>query len=293
MTTAENTPADVSATEKPQDIRFHELLSLAFKEPGTMSAAYSQFWDYSLGNQLAAYFQCLQRGITPGPIASFMSWKDKGRAVKKGAKAISLCMPVGGKRTVENTETGETETHGFTRFIWRRNWFVLSQTEGAEYVAPPPPAWNKSAALSILNIEEIPFQELDGNCQGFATGNRVAVSPVAARPWKTLFHEVAHVLLGHTNEAATLADDERTPRSLREVEAESVAMLVCDALGMEGAELSRGYIQSWGARGGIADIPEKSAQKIMKAADQIIRAGRGEKPSSRAPSINPQLSLSI
>jgi hypothetical protein len=50
-------------------------------------------------------------------------------------------------------------------------------------------------------------------------------------------------------------------------------------LGLEGATFCRGYIQNWLSRGrGLnADaIPEKSAQKIFRAADQIIRAGRFE-----------------
>ena len=85
-------------------------------------------------------------------------------------------------------------------------------------------------------------------------------------------------MLGHTTEA-DFSDDETTPRSLGEVEAESVALLCCESLGLEGAEYCRGYIQNWLSRGsGInADaIPEKSAQKIFRAADQIIRAGRSE-----------------
>ncbi len=99
----------------------------------------------------------------------------------------------------------------------------------------------------------------------------MAVSPIAALPHKTLFHELAHVLLGHTTEGGQLVDDERTPRNLREVEAESVALLCCESLGLEGAAECRGYIQHW-LRGEI--IPERSAQKIFKVADQILRAGR-------------------
>jgi hypothetical protein len=64
---------------------------------------------------------------------------------------------------------------------------------------------------------------------------------------------------------------------LREVEAEAVAMLCCEALNLEGADYCRGYIQNWlrpvVASNGEA-IPEKSAQKIFRAADQILRAGR-------------------
>ena len=68
-----------------------------------------------------------------------------------------------------------------------------------------------------------------------------------------------------------------TPRNLREVEAEAVALLCCESLSLEGADYCRGYIQNWlSQRAGFdADaIPEKSAQKILRAADQILRAGR-------------------
>ena len=99
---------------------------------------------------------------------------------------------------------------------------------------------------------------------------------MAQLPHKTLFHETAHVVLGHTIEA-DFADTERTPKNLREVEAEAVALLCCEALSLEGAAYCRGYIQNWlypavGDNG--AAIPEKSAQKIFHAADQILRAGR-------------------
>ena len=86
------------------------------------------------------------------------------------------------------------------------------------------------------------------------------------------------MILGHTTEAE-FADADSTPRSLREVEAESVALLCCESLGLEGAEYCRGYVQNWLNRGSSSDsemIPEKSAQKIFRAADQIIRAGRPE-----------------
>ena len=72
---------------------------------------------------------------------------------------------------------------------------------------------------------------------------------------------------------ADLADTEGTPRNLREVEAEAVALLCCEALNLEGAEYCRGYIQHWlGPKRGDV-IPDRSAQKIFRAADQILRAG--------------------
>jgi antirestriction protein ArdC len=95
---------------------------------------------------------------------------------------------------------------------------------------------------------------------------------VAQLPNKTRFHELAHVILGHTAEA-DFTDTELTPKSLREVEAEAVALLCCEALNIEGADYCRGYIQNW-LRPADDAIPEKSAQKIFRAADQILRAGR-------------------
>jgi hypothetical protein len=87
-------------------------------------------------------------------------------------------------------------------------------------------------------------------------------------PAKTTFHELAHIELGHTTEA--IHDSATTPRSLREVEAESVALLCLESLGMNGAEYCRGYIQNW-LQG--ETIPERSAQRIFAAADRILKGG--------------------
>jgi len=66
-------------------------------------------------------------------------------------------------------------------------------------------------------------------------------------------------------------DDERTPRDIREVEAESVAYICCAHLGLPGLDEARGYVQNW-----LADAPitDKSAQRIFGAAEKILKAGR-------------------
>ena len=87
-------------------------------------------------------------------------------------------------------------------------------------------------------------------------------------PAKTTFHELAHIELGHTSEA--VHDSEALPRSLKEVEAEAVALLCLESLGMPGVEYCRGYIQNWLAG---AEIPKRSAQRIFSAADKILKAG--------------------
>jgi hypothetical protein len=60
---------------------FADLLRSAATEPGILSAAYQQFHSYSVGNQLLAWSQCLERGIPPGPMATYPKWQELGRHV--------------------------------------------------------------------------------------------------------------------------------------------------------------------------------------------------------------------
>ena len=253
---------------------FAALLQSAVHEPGILSQAYQQFHTYSLGNQLLAMFQCHERGIAPGPMATYPRWRELGRQVKKGEKAITLCMPITVKRTPKNhvveADTGSDDPQHMTWFIYKPRWFVLSQTQGEALPEPEIPAWDRHTALEALSVQEIPFEHVDGNCLGFARERSIAISPLAPLPFKTRFHELAHVLLGHTSEGEQ-ADSEITPRTLRECEAESVALLCCAALDLPGVAECRGYIQNWWGQGHA--IPERSAQRILKAADQILKAG--------------------
>jgi antirestriction protein ArdC len=252
---------------------FADLLASAVTEPGTMSDAYRQFHTYSIGNQLLAWSQCLQRGMQPGPMATFPRWKELGRYVRKGEKAITLCQPVTVKRPVDPTDDETSEPGVFTRFVYRPHWFVLAQTQGAEIPQLPIPAWDAARALTMVDVTEIPFDETNGNVLGFARGRSIAINPVNPLPHKTRFHELAHVLLGHTAEGLQ-ADGEITPRNLRECEAEAVALLCCAALELPGVDHCRGYIQSWWGSGN--PIPERSAQRVLKVADQILKAGTSQ-----------------
>jgi hypothetical protein len=85
-------------TERHDEIQFGQLLDQAVSKPGAIMRAYSLFWNYSLGNQILAFMQANNGGIALGPITSFNRWKELGRYVKKGEKAIELCMPVTCKR---------------------------------------------------------------------------------------------------------------------------------------------------------------------------------------------------
>jgi len=258
--------------QSPAIPKWSALLIEAVTKPGLIMKAYSAFHSYSVGNQILALVQCQMRGLQPGPINTFPKWKDLGRFVKRGERALTLCMPITCKRREDNSD----EEHTFTSFVYKARWFTLSQTDGQELEPITIPEWDAERALAALSIERVPFDHPDGNIQGFAKQRQVAINPLAQLPFKTLFHELGHVILGHTTEA-DFADTERTPKNLREVEAEAVALLCCEALNLEGATYCRRYIQNWlcpsiGYKGDA--IPEKGAQKIFHAADQILKAGR-------------------
>src|SRR5260370_12127191 len=148
-------------------------------------------------------------------------------------------MPLTRKRRDDESD----DEQAFTTFVHRARWFVLSQTYGSDLGPTTIPEWEAERALAALCIERIAFDKTDGNCQGFARGSQIAINPVAQLPHKTLFHEMAHVIL-HTSEG-DFTDTEQTPRNLREVEAEAVALLCCKALGLEVVDYPPGYIQNW------------------------------------------------
>jgi hypothetical protein len=249
------------------------LLTEAVNQPGRILAAYTAFHNYSIGNALLALSQCLQRNLAPGPLNTYKGWQELGRYVKKGEQALTLCMPMTAKK--KNKETSpetKREEHVFTYFVYRPFWFTLSQTGGEKSYALHTPTFDLEAALSNLGIRRIDFGMLDGNVQGFAREKAIAISPIAQLPLKTTFHELAHVVLNHTAERSTLVEEESTPRSLREVEAESTALICLEALGLEGSAYCRGYIQHW--LQGKQEIPTQSAQKVFAAATAILKAGQ-------------------
>jgi hypothetical protein len=163
-----------------------------------------------------------------------------------------------------------------TLFKLAPRWFSLEQTEGEDYIEPiESPQWDADAAMTGLDIALEHFEFMDGNVQGYAVKRRIAVNPMAEYPHKTRFHEMAHVVLGHT-EDADCHDAASLPRSIQEVEAEGVAFLLCSILELPGRDESRGYIQSWldGEQ-----LPEKSAQRIFSASQKILDAGKPVAPS--------------
>ena len=134
----------------------------------------------------------------------------------------------------------------------------------------PIPGFDLDTALRTLNITRTEFDEMNGNIQGFATGRAIAISPIAAIPHKTMFHEIAHCVLQHTTNEK-LVDSEATPVNLREVGSGISCASRCESLNLDGAEYARGYIQHW--LKGEKEIPNYNAARIFTAASTILKAG--------------------
>jgi hypothetical protein len=149
--------------------KWSALLVEAVNKPGLIMEAYSAFHHYSVGNQILALVQCQLRGLKPGPINTFPKWQELGRYVRRGDKALILCMPMTYKRKGDEVTAEESsEERPFTTFVYKARWFVLAQTDGAELQPHTTPEWNANNALAALDIQMIPFDKTDGNCQGFA-----------------------------------------------------------------------------------------------------------------------------
>ena len=179
--------------QSPAIPKWSALLIEAVTKPGLIMKAYSAFHHFSVGNQILALVQCQLRGLQPGPINTFPKWKDLGRFVKRGERALTLCMPITCKRREQDSD----EEHTFTSFVYKARWFTLSQTEGQELEPITIPEWDTERALTALNIERVPFDHPDGNIQGFARGRQLAINPLAQLSQKTFFHECAHITVTH------------------------------------------------------------------------------------------------
>lgn len=259
----------VEATQRPsaigEKLDWPELMNEALTVPGSLGSTYSRFYAYSFTNCLLLYMQGVRE-----PVNTYNRWQDMGRQVNKGAKAKVIVRPVMGKEKLDDG-TEEVRLRGFKPI---RCLFTVSDTTGEELPPVEPRTWDKEKALAALAIRQVAFEELDGNTAGYSTGRDFAINPVAPYPLKTTFHELAHIVLGHT------AEDQQQEyvwhRGTKEFQAESTAYLVMHELDLQehlDASESRAYIQHWMNFERPADGDIKP---VFSAVDAILKAGRVE-----------------
>jgi hypothetical protein len=115
-----------------------------------------------------------------------------------------------------------------------------------------------------VEVSELPG-ERNGDCAFEMKLIRIREGLQPAQSVKTLAHELAHTIL-HSE-----VDCIGPTRSVAELEAESVAFVVCDDLGLDSSAYSFGYIATWAGGGNDADEAIGAcAQRINTAARTIL-----------------------
>ena len=85
---------------------------------------------------------------------------------------------------------------------------------------------------------------------------------------KTIIHEISHQRL-HSGDNPDHGKDK--PRSSKEVEAESVAYVVCQHFGVDTSDYSFGYVAGWSRGKELAEL-KASLDVIHSTAGEIINA---------------------
>jgi len=124
---------------------------------------------------------------------------------------------------------------------------------------------------SISEYSKVPvsFEKLHPELHGYYSKdeNRIVIAEGMSelQTLKTYIHEVAHSMLHGSGK-----DAEKSDRSTREVQAESVAYTVCQHYGLDTSDYSFGYVAAWGSNKGVSVLKD-SLETVQKTASQIIK----------------------
>jgi antirestriction protein ArdC len=215
-------------------------------------------------------------------VAGYRTWQGLGRQVRKGERGIAVLAPVTYRRQDEDAE-GDQPQPGDDQQVPRqvRGWkiehvFDVAQTDGEPLadVRPqlvegeaPSGLWDALADQITAAGFGLVREAVEGSPSALGSTDfltktvrvRPDVSP--AQAIKTEAHELAHILLEHGPSDCT------DPRSRREVEAESVAFVVCRAAGLDTSCYSLAYVGGWAPEG-------KEAEEVTATADRVVTVAR-------------------
>lgn len=231
-----------------------------------------RFHSYSFHNQLLI----LRQFPEASQVAGYRSWQLLGRQVRRGERGMAIIAPVALRRP-EGGEVERLRDLDMPILTYRvARVFDVSQTEGRELPAPvgempaeaPPQLLERLLALVPSLGFTVEFSELRagrrGDCSHALRRIRVDQRLSPGPKVKTLGHELAHAILHGPEFTGS--------RELAELEAESVAYVVCQQLGLDSSAYSFGYVASWAGSGpGAAQQISRSGERILRAAAEISR----------------------
>lgn len=247
-----------------------EQLTAALKQGKSESltaylAMLARFHRYSWGNVMLI----LSQNPEAKRVAGFRTWLTLGRFVKKGEKGIVIIAPMVIKPKAEEQKAPE-EPGSILRFK-AAYVFDVSQTDGEDLPEVGRVGGNPNghtdrlkAFVASQNIELEYTEDLDG-ADGVSCGGRIKVRPdlAPAEGFSVLVHELAHEML-HRRDAG-----ERPSKTVRETEAEAVAFVVCEAIGLDTNTAAADYIQLYA---GKSETLAASLDRIQRTATAIIQA---------------------
>ncbi len=203
-------------------------------------------------------------------VAGYKTWQSLGRQVCKGEHGITIFAPCPWKREVERDD-GDTETE---QGIYFRavHVFDVGQTDGNELPDVDVPTIDTASDDLLRDLERvcvkrgiaIDYRKLDGPF-GVAKPGEIAVdnSYTTGQRAKTMAHELAHCALH-------LSKDDRPDgmtRNIAELEAESVAYVVCTHFSLDVEIRTSRYIALWD---GDSKALRGSLERIASTARCII-----------------------
>lgn len=234
----------------------------------------AKFHDYSVNNCILILMQM----PTASLVAGYKAWQTKfNRQVRKGEKGIQILAPIPHKfRKEVKDENGNVTEKEFSYNTFRAvSVFDISQTDGdkvptvvnelTEKVADYDSLLKKLIAFAPVPVG---FEDIQGGAKGYYNRleKRIAIKSGMAEQQtvKTLVHEIARSMLHSVKGEESEAD-----RQTKEVQAESVAYVVCSQLGLSTDDYSFGYIATWGGDKEAKQLIN-SMEIIKKTATMII-----------------------
>jgi len=227
--------------------------------------AMARFHRYSLHNLMLIVSQ--RPDATR--VAGFHTWKQLGRNVKKGAKGIMILAPVALRKSKDEATPEEDQSKSAVGF---RVVYVFDQmdTEGKPLcelgsAQGDPSGYTEKLKQFIAGRGiQLEYSDTIYPAQGQCSPGKIVLLPgqSAAEEYATLAHEAAHSLL-HMQERRA-----ETTKCVRETEAEAVAFVLCEAIGIK-AENSADYIQLYS---GDKETLAESLDHVQRASSEILTA---------------------
>src|SRR5258706_9370466 len=153
-------------------------LKEAYEREGSIQGVYDRFWPYSYTNQILFLMQGYHE-----PMASLKRWNQLGRKVITGSRAGKVIVPLLVKEPepepMEGEEALEEKRERVARLVGFKlvnGVFPLSATTGEELPHVEPPGWSLQQFLSKTGIREVPFNNTNGDLQGWSRGLEFAVN---------------------------------------------------------------------------------------------------------------------